>query len=73
MEQKMFDWLKNDIEKVDAKVDNLGLSVNNKLDVMGSDVKQMLEFKWQIIGGSVVISAIVGIVLQIIIAVYGRT
>jgi len=69
----MFDWLKSDIEKVDSKVDKLDQSINGKLDSMGSDVKQMLEFKWQIIGGSVVISAIVGIVLQVLIAAYSRT
>jgi hypothetical protein len=31
-------------------------------------VDKLLEFKWQIIGGSVVISAVVGVAIQIIIA-----
>lgn len=66
MEQKMFDWLKADIDKVDKKVDTLSKEVNTKLD-------EILAFKWQIVGGSVVISAVVGVVIQIFLAAYSRS
>lgn len=71
MEQKMLDWLKEDIAKVDQKVDKLDAELNNKLDLMATDITSMLEFKWQIVGGSVVVSAIVGIVIQIFLAIRG--
>jgi hypothetical protein len=69
MEQRMLDWLKEDIAKVDQKVDKLDTELNDKLDLMATDITSMLEFKWQIVGGSVVISAIVGVVIQIVLAI----
>lgn len=71
MEQKMLDWLKSDIANVDRKVDKLDSEINEKLDTMGADITSMLEFKWQIIGGSVAVSVVVGIVLQLVIAYVG--
>ena len=57
MEQNLFEWLKNDIEKVDRKV-----------DLVDSKIDEILSFKWQIVGGSVVMSAIIGICIQIFLA-----
>lgn len=71
MSDKILDWLKEDIAKVDEKVDKLDSEINEKLDKMGADITAMLEFKWQIIGGSLVISAIIGITIQILVAMMG--
>lgn len=71
MEQKMLDWLKEDVAKVDRKVDKLDAELNDKLDLMANDITSMLEFKWQIVGGSVAFSAIVGIIIQIFLAIKG--
>lgn len=57
MEQNLFEWLKNDIEKVDRKVDQ-----------MDAKIDEILSFKWQVVGGSVVMSAIIGICIQIFLA-----
>lgn len=57
MESTIVQLLREAIDKVDSKVDRIDEKVN-----------QLLAFKYQIIGGSVLISAIVGIVLQILIA-----
>ena len=54
-EQKMFDWLKADIEKVDKKVDQM----NDKID-------EILKFKWTIIGGSLGLSAFLTIIVQVL-------
>ena len=61
MTEQLIDWLKEDLISVKADVKE----INAKVD-------ELLQFKWQIISGSVVISAIVGIVLQIIIAWVGK-
>lgn len=37
-----------------------------------SDVKSLLQFKWQSMGGTIVASAIIGVVVQIAIAVYSK-
>ncbi len=61
MDQIVVDLLTNAIDKVDKKVD----SIDEKVD-------QMLQFKWQIVGGSVVISAVASVIISLIIAVYSR-
>jgi hypothetical protein len=61
MGDQLIDWLKEDLQSVKADVKE----INGKID-------EMLEFKWQIVGGSVVISLIVGVVLQFIIAWAGK-
>jgi hypothetical protein len=57
MDQIVVELLTQKIDKVDQKV-----------DFVASDVKELLKFKWQIIGGSAVISAVVTIIMQIILA-----
>jgi len=39
---------------------------------MKQDIKALLQFKWQIIGSSVVVSLVVGVILQIAIATFGK-
>lgn len=68
MNEQILELLKDKINAVDARVGRLENSVNE----VGSDVKEMLKFKWQIIGGSVVISAVVGVAIQILITIMGR-
>jgi len=52
--------------------DQLFQLIKTDIDEMKKDIKTLLAFKWQIISGSVVISAIVGVVIQIAIAWIGR-
>lgn len=61
MTEQLIDWLKDDLQSVKAEVKE----INAKVD-------ELLQFKWQIISGSVVISAIVGIILQVLIAWVGK-
>jgi hypothetical protein len=60
MDQQL-QWLKDEIGEVKSDVKD----INSKVD-------EMLQFKWQIIGGSMVMSAILGIALQIFIAMVGK-
>ena len=59
MDQKLIDWLRDDLDSVKTDVKQ----INAKVD-------EMLQFKWQIVGGSVVMSLIVGVVIQIVVAIY---
>jgi len=61
MSEQLIEWLKEDLQSVKSDVKE----INAKVD-------EMLAFKWEIVGGSVVISLIVGIVLQFIIAWVGK-
>lgn len=60
---KLIEWLKNDLD---------GFKKEIKYDIkeIDSKVDQLLKFKWQIISGSVVISAIVGVLIQFILVFY---
>jgi len=60
-EHKLFEWLKEDIDKVDAKV-----------DILDAKLDELLKFKWQIIGGSMVASLIIGVLFQLIIKAIGQ-
>lgn len=55
-DQQLIEWLKDDLKSVKEDVK----SINEKVD-------EMLKFKWQIVGGSVAISAIIGITIQLLI------
>lgn len=57
MDQQLVDWLKDDIKEVKNDVK----SINEKVD-------KMLQFKWQIVGGSVVVSAVIGVLIQLYLA-----
>ena len=61
MDNKVVDLLVEALNKVDLKVD--------KLD---EKVTEMLAFKWQIVGGSLVVSIIVGAAIQIFLAVAAK-
>ena len=60
-DQRLLEWLKEDVDQVNAKV-----------DILNSKIDDMLKFKWQIIGGSVVISAVLGIAIQLFLTAYGH-
>lgn len=56
---KLIDYLKEDLQRLDDKVEAKFETVNEKLDTL-------LKFKWQIIGGSFVVSVIISVLFQII-------
>lgn len=58
-QQKLIDWLKDDVQAVRSEVKE----INSKVD-------ELLKFKWQIVSGSVIISAIVGVIIQVFLAMY---
>lgn len=60
-QQKLIDWLKDDVQAVRSEVKE----INSKVD-------ELLKFKWQIVSGSVIISAIVGVIIQVFLAFYQK-
>ena len=48
--------------------DQLFQLIKSDIDEMKADIKTLLAFKWQILGGSAVISVIVTIAFQIFLA-----
>jgi hypothetical protein len=62
MEQHLINWLKDDFESFKEEMKDSNKELNDKVD-------QILQFKWQIVGGSVVISAVVGVLIQVILAI----
>ena len=48
--------------------DQLFAYLQDDIREMKSDIKTLLAFKWQILGGSAVISVLVSIVFQIILS-----
>jgi hypothetical protein len=59
--EQLIDWLKEDIQSVKADVKE----INAKVD-------EMLKFKYQIVGGSVLLSMFVGVAIQLLIAYWGK-
>lgn len=59
-QQKLIDWLKGDFE-------NFRDEIKRDLEKIQQDVSEIKKFKWQIVGGSFVVSAIVGIIIQFIL------
>lgn len=69
MNEQVFKLLVDKIDKVDRDIENL--KTIELLDLK-NDVKEVKQFKWQIMGGTSVVSVIVGIVIQILLAIYGK-
>lgn len=59
------EWLKQDIDKLRAEVKEDFKEVNGKLD-------SVLKFKWQIMGGTAAVATIIGIVLNLLIALAAK-
>ena len=65
-EGKILDYI---IENMDRRFNEL----HDRLDKVDRKIEMLLAFKWQIIGGAVAISAIVGVVIQITAAILSRS
>ena len=52
--------------------DKLYEYIKNDIHEMKADIKALLQFKWQLMGGTVIVSLIVGLAIQIIIATIGK-
>jgi hypothetical protein len=59
------DWLREDIKALKADVDS-------QLTDIRSDVKSLLAFKWQMIGSTTIVSLIIGVVINIAIALASK-
>lgn len=59
MESKIVDMIISSIDRLDEKIDK----VDDK-------VSAVLAFKWQIVGGSLVVSLLVGIAIQVLLNFY---
>lgn len=55
MSDKLFDYLINRVENIENKIEN----VDEKVD-------SLLQFKWQIVGGGITLSAIITFGFQIL-------
>lgn len=55
----------------DDKVNYFIAQTNERLEIIDRKLDTLLAFKWQIIGGSVVVSAIFSTAISILIAILG--
>lgn len=65
MNEKLFEFLKQDI-------DGLRSEVREDLKEIKSSLDEVLRFKWQIIGGSVIISAFLSVAVSFMSAILSR-
>lgn len=70
---QQLDWLKRDIESLKEDVDKKFEGVDTQLADIRKDVKSILQFKWQITGGTIVASLILGVIIQLAVAIAGRS
>ena len=62
------EWFEKYIESLEKRITKL----DNKMDDLDEKMDDLLKFKWQIMGGTMIVSIVVGIVLQILIAAFGK-
>jgi ElaB/YqjD/DUF883 family membrane-anchored ribosome-binding protein len=61
--EKQIEWLREDIHKVDKKVDHNYRDLNKKMD-------DVLQFKWKVLGGNAVVHVVLGILIQIALTIW---
>jgi hypothetical protein len=55
MSQELFEYIRQDTKERFDKLDD-------RLDTMDTKIDEIIKYKWQIVGGSLVVSALIGIV-----------
>lgn len=72
MDATIIELLKDKIETVDKKVDKFVEMQAHHNEKVQSKLDTVLEFKWQIVGGSVVLSVVVTLAFQLAAFVWGK-
>lgn len=70
MSDRLIDYVMDQVKEVKQDVKDLEHKMDAKLDEINQKIDRLLAFKWQVIGGSVVVSAIIGIAIQLL-SIYG--
>lgn len=67
MDQNFIDLLRDNINEVKQDLRLAEQRVGDKVKEVEVKVDKLLEFKWQIIGGSVVMSVIITVMIQLVL------
>ena len=68
MEANPIQWLKDDLEKLENKLICLDEKLENKLISLDEKVDKLLEFKFKVIGGTILASLILTAAFQVMLA-----
>jgi hypothetical protein len=65
LESQLFEFLKQDLDAIRTEMREDFIRVNGKID-------ELISFKWQIIGGSLVVSAFLSVAVSIVTAIISK-
>jgi len=72
MEAKVVDLLIQNVRDNKKDFDSKIAQVHDQLEILDEKIDQLLAFKWQIIGGSMVVSVLVALAVNIIGSMIGK-
>lgn len=72
MEAKVVDLLIQNVRDNKKDFDHKIAQVHDQLEILDEKIDKLLAFKWQIIGGSMVISIIGGAVFNIVLSIMSK-
>jgi hypothetical protein len=65
MENNLIQWIKDDLKEMRAEL-------KSEIKTLDEKVDQLLRFKWQVVGGTILASLIISASFQIFLALIGR-
>lgn len=68
MDAELIKWLKADFEKLENNLKLLDKKVESKINAVEEKVDRLLEFKYKVIGGTILASLLLTSIFQIVLA-----
>ncbi len=65
MDDQVFQLINEKIDSIEQNMNEKFVDVSEKVEAVAADVSKLLQFKWQIIGGSVVASVFITLIFQL--------
>jgi hypothetical protein len=65
MDANLFQWIKEDLKEMRAEL-------KSEIKTLDEKVDQLLKFKWQVVGGTILASLLISASFQIVLAIISR-
>lgn len=70
--QRLIDWVRQDLHKHELRIEGHLEEIQGQFESINRKVDDLVELKWKLLGGTVVASGIVGVTIQIFMAILAQ-
>jgi len=63
----LLEYIAKRVDSVDSKIDDLNKKMDSKIDGLDNKIDELLKFKWQLYGSSLVLNAIAVVCFHLLV------